>query len=122
MNANPLTSPGSSMGSRLREARERAGTSAAALAEALGVNVTSIKAWENDKRTPRANKLVNIAGVLGVSVRWLLEGQAEPTRHQNTPVSIEKLRRDVEQLRSHLARAQSRLESMTSMLARQSAK
>jgi transcriptional regulator with XRE-family HTH domain len=110
------------MGSRLREARERTGISEGALAEALGVNVTSIKAWENDKRTPRANKLVNIAGVLGVSVRWLLEGQAEPTRHQNTPVSIEKLRRDVEQLRSHLASAQSRLESMTSMLARQPAK
>ena len=122
MNANPLTSPTSSMGSRLREARERAGTSAAALAEALGVNVTSIKAWENDKRTPRANKLVNIAGVLGVSVRWLLEGQAEPTRHECAPISIETLRRDVEQLRSHLSRAQSRLESMTSMLARQAAK
>lgn len=122
MNANPLTSPTSSMGSRLREARERAGTSAAALAEALGVNVTSIKAWENDKRTPRANKLVNIAGVLGVSVRWLLEGQAEPARPESAPISIETLRRDVEQLRSHLSRAQSRLESMTSMLARQAAK
>lgn len=121
MNANPLTSPGSSMGSRLRDARERTGISAGALAEALGVNVTSIKAWENDKRTPRANKLVNIAGVLGVSVRWLLEGQAEPMRHENAPISIETLRRDVEQLRSHLSRAQSRLESMTSMLARQSA-
>ena len=122
MNANPLTGPTSSMGSRLREARERTGTSAAALAEALGVNVTSIKAWENDKRTPRANKLVNIAGVLGVSVRWLLEGQAEPTRRESAPLSIETLRREVEQLRSHLSRAQSRLESMTSMLARQSAK
>ena len=122
MNANPLTTPDTSMGARLREARERTGISEGALAEALGVNVTSIKAWENGKRTPRANKLVNIAGVLGVSVRWLLEGQAEPTRHESAPISIETLRRDVEQLRSHLARAQSRLESMTCMLARQTAK
>lgn len=122
MNANPLTRPGSSMGSRLREARERTEISAAALAEALGVNVTTIKAWENDKRTPRANKIVNLAGVLGVSVRWLLEGKAETTHQGAAPIAIEKLRLDVEQLRSQLSHALSRLDSMTTMLARQSPK
>jgi transcriptional regulator with XRE-family HTH domain len=120
VNANPLTGPGTSLGSRLQNARERTGITSAALAEALGVNVKSIRAWENDQRTPRANKLVNIAGVLGVSVRWLLEGQAEILQNEPEPFSLDELRVEIKHLRSHLTRAQTRLNVIASILAKPS--
>jgi transcriptional regulator with XRE-family HTH domain len=51
--------------------RERAGYTQVALAEALGVDVTTIRNWDGRRRRPRLDTLVALAGVLGVSLEEL---------------------------------------------------
>lgn len=62
------------MGGRLSRARDAAGLSVAQLARRLGVKSTTIQAWESDRSQPRSNRLAMLAGVLNVSLSWLLHG------------------------------------------------
>tara|TARA_R110002073_G_scaffold157097_1_gene312364 strand:- start:303 stop:701 length:399 start_codon:yes stop_codon:yes gene_type:complete len=61
-------------GDRLAGAREAAGLSQEGLAGQIGVKQSTLDAWENDLREPRANRLQMLSGMLGVSLRWLLTG------------------------------------------------
>ncbi len=61
-------------GDRVTGAREAAGMTQKELAKRLGVKLATLEGWENDLSEPRANKLQMLAGVLGVSLTWLLEG------------------------------------------------
>ena len=51
--------------------------SQAQLASRSGVRLSTIQNWEGDRSEPRANKLQMIAGILNVSMIWLLTGQGE---------------------------------------------
>jgi transcriptional regulator with XRE-family HTH domain len=62
------------MGGRMLRAREAAGLSISELAARLGVRKSTVQAWENDRSQPRANKLQMLAGLLNVSLSWLLQG------------------------------------------------
>lgn len=62
-------------GDRLAGAREAAGLSQPDLARRLGVKVKTLRAWENDVSEPRANRLSMLAGLLNVSIMWLLTGE-----------------------------------------------
>jgi HTH-type transcriptional regulator, cell division transcriptional repressor len=62
-------------GDRLTHAREAAGLTVAGLAHRLGVRRPLVDAWEADQREPRANQLQMMAGMLGVSLRWLMTGE-----------------------------------------------
>jgi len=62
------------MGERIVEAREAAGFTPEQLARRVGVVPETLESWENGKFEPRANKLLTLAGVLGVSVLWLAVG------------------------------------------------
>ncbi|MBY6048063.1 helix-turn-helix domain-containing protein [Vannielia litorea] len=62
-------------GDRVAGAREALGWSQKQLAERLGVKTKTVKHWEADASEPRANKLQMLAGMLGVSMRWLLSGE-----------------------------------------------
>lgn len=64
-------------GDRLAGAREAAGMSQAQLARRLGVKKATIAAWENDLSEPRANRLSMMAGMINVSIMWLLTGEGE---------------------------------------------
>ncbi|QBY00040.1 helix-turn-helix domain-containing protein [Rhodophyticola sp. CCM32] len=64
-------------GDRLAGAREAAGLSQNELARRLGIKPKTVKGWENDQNEPRANKLQMVAGLLNVSIMWLLTGQGE---------------------------------------------
>ena len=64
-------------GDRVAGAREAAGMSQAQLARRLGVKKATIAAWEQDLSEPRANRLSMVAGVLNVSIMWLLTGEGE---------------------------------------------
>ena len=64
-------------GDRLAGAREAAGLSRKDLARRLGVKLKTLAAWEDDLAEPRANKLQMLAGLLNVSLSWLLTGQGE---------------------------------------------
>lgn len=64
-------------GDRLAVAREQAGMTQGALAKRLGVRKSTLRAWENDMSEPRANRLSILAGLLGVSIMWLINGEGE---------------------------------------------
>ncbi|KIC44859.1 MAG: helix-turn-helix domain-containing protein [Ruegeria sp.] len=64
-------------GDRLAGAREAAGMTQSDLARRLGVKKSTIVAWENDLSEPRANRLSMMAGMVNVSIMWLLTGEGE---------------------------------------------
>jgi len=67
----------STFGDRLAHAREAQGLSAEQLARRLGVRVAAIENWESDRSEPRSNRLQMLAGLLNVSIIWLLTGSGE---------------------------------------------
>ena len=67
----------STFGDRLAGAREAAGMTQAQLAKRLGVKLTTMQSWEDDLSEPRANRLTMMAGIIGVSFSWLLNGEGE---------------------------------------------
>ncbi|WP_171210799.1 helix-turn-helix domain-containing protein [Ruegeria sp. HKCCA5426] len=64
-------------GDRLAGAREAGGMTQSQLARRLGVKKATIAAWENDLSEPRANRLSMLAGMVNVSIMWLLTGEGE---------------------------------------------
>ncbi|GHE02669.1 XRE family transcriptional regulator [Defluviimonas sp. 20V17] len=91
-------------GDRLAGAREAAGMSQTQLSHRLGVKLKTVAAWENDLREPRANKLQMIAGMLNVSIMWLLTGRGEgldaPADPEALPPSAERLLADLRAARA----------------------
>lgn len=67
----------STFGDRMAGAREHMGMSRQDLAKRLGVKVSTIEHWEEDTSEPRANKLQLLAGVLNVSLTWLLAAEGD---------------------------------------------
>ena len=64
-------------GDRVAAAREMAGMSQAALAKRLGVKQSTLRSWEDDVSEPRANRLSMLAGLLNISMMWLINGEGE---------------------------------------------
>ncbi len=64
-------------GDRLAGAREAAGLTQEALAERLGVRLTTLRNWEEDLAEPRGNRLQMLAGMLNVSLGWLLMAEGD---------------------------------------------
>ncbi|WP_095590109.1 helix-turn-helix domain-containing protein [Actibacterium ureilyticum] len=64
-------------GDRVAGARDAMGLSQAELARRLGIKLKTLRAWEEDLNEPRANKLQMLAGVLNVSIMWLINGEGD---------------------------------------------
>ena len=64
-------------GDRLAAAREEQGLEQKDVARRLGVKTSTVLNWEEDRAEPRANRVQMLAGILGVSITWLLSGQGE---------------------------------------------
>ncbi len=64
-------------GDRVAGAREAADMSQAELARRLGIKKATLIGWEDDISEPRANRLSMLAGLLNVSIKWLLTGEGE---------------------------------------------
>ncbi|MEM6308325.1 MAG: helix-turn-helix transcriptional regulator [Pseudomonadota bacterium] len=64
-------------GDRVAGAREMSGMTQPQLARRLGVKIATLRAWEEDRSEPRANKLQMLSGLLNVSLPWLLSGQGD---------------------------------------------
>jgi transcriptional regulator with XRE-family HTH domain len=65
------------IGARIAKARHDIGLSRRQVAAQVGVNASTVEAWELGRAAPRANKLQTLCGLLNVSVAWLLEGESE---------------------------------------------
>ena len=88
-------------GDRLAGAREAAGLTQEALAERLGVRLETLQSWEDDAADPRANRLQMVAGMLNVSLMWLLTGEGEGLDAPPDEVAqAEKVRTTVREIRA----------------------
>jgi transcriptional regulator with XRE-family HTH domain len=70
------------LGSVLRAARETAGLTQEALADAAGIDRTYVSLLERDKKSPTVSVLVRICDALGVPASAVL---AEMERKKNRP-------------------------------------
>lgn len=107
-------------GDRLVAAREQAGLSVAELAERLGVKADTLAAWEQDLKEPRANRLQMLAGMLNISLSWLLTGQGtgpdRPPDDDPLATDITLLLADMRGLRGEIAQAADRLAQLEKRL------
>jgi len=99
----------STFGDRVAGAREASGMDQAELAKRLGVKLSTLKDWEDDLSEPRANKLSMMAGILGVSLRWLLEGQGDgvtgPDVSEPLDADLNALLIEIRQIKGQLAKS-----------------
>ena len=65
------------LGARIRIARKGAGLTAEDFAKKMGVTAKTVRGWEKARRTPRANQIIMMAGMLNVTAPWLLEGRED---------------------------------------------
>lgn len=97
-------------GDRLATAREAAGLNQSQLARRLGVKLATLRGWENDVSEPRANRVQMLAGMLNVSLAWLLTGDASEGgapvagTGSNTPDQVSAVLQDLRMLRAELTR------------------
>src|SRR6056297_2946102 len=100
-------------GDRVAGARELAGMSQKDLARRLGVKLKTLKAWEDDLSEPRANKLSMMAGLLNVSLLWLLSGEGEgpdgPEEQGELSRDVAEMLTEIRDLRAQLALSADRL-------------
>ena len=116
-NMSELQSVEQPIGPRLQVARERAGLSKEELARSVGVGLSSIDAWESDLREPRANRLIMLSGILGVSVSWLLEGRESEHMKSAVNPSLAAIQGEIERLQTLLSEVQSSLHLVKQQLA-----
>ena len=107
-------------GDRVAAAREAQGLSQEELAKKLGVKLKTIRGWEDDVDEPRANRLSMLAGMLNVSMRWVLTAEGEgldaPLGEvelsgdvKDILLDIRRTKADFARLADHLGRLEKRL-------------
>lgn len=100
----------STFGDRVAGAREAQGMSQKDLAKRLGVKLKTVRGWENDLSEPRANKLSMLAGLLNVSITWLLNAEGDGPE---APEDAQPLSPDVNDLLTELRALKGQMGDMT---------
>jgi len=99
----------STFGDRVAGAREAASMTPEELAKRLGIKLRTLRDWEDDLSEPRANKLSMMAGLLGVSLTWLLDGQGDgidgPDEVETLDPDINELLKEMRQIKGQLAKS-----------------
>ena len=75
--AQPEDDAGDTIGGRLIRARKAKGLTRTQLARGLGIKTQTLHAWEENRSSPRSNRLAMLAGVLNVSPTWILTGRGD---------------------------------------------
>ena len=75
-------------GDRLSAAIEKSGMTQKLVAKRLGIKVATLKSWEQDISEPRANRLSMLAGLLNVSIMWLLHGEGDGVEHSDNETQV----------------------------------
>ena len=111
-------------GDRLIGARDAAGLTQEELAQRLGVRLTTVQAWEDDMAEPHGNRLQMLAGMLNVSLTWLItaEGDGLPEPGTVAPVlrpgaedalvELQRLRSRAAGLAAELGQVEKRLKAL----------
>ena len=96
-------------GDRVAAARDAQSLTQPGLARHLGIAVRTLDGWENDMSEPRANRLQMLAGVLNVSIPWLLTGEGAGVTPANDDADIQDVLTEVRKLRADMLRSAERL-------------
>lgn len=110
-------------GDRVAAARDAAGMTQAVLARRLGIRLATLRSWENDMSEPRANRLSMLAGLLNVSMMWLINGEGDgldgiegagvlPADAAELLTEMRGLRVELSQSAKQVARLEKRLRAM----------
>ena len=104
------------LGGRLYASRKNAGMSLNLAARLLGVKSSTLKSWENDRSEPRVNKLVALAGLLGVSPTHFLAEEG----NDGVDVSTIGDRRDklIEMLKEEMSHAREQKKQLNQRLSK----
>ncbi|WP_299751779.1 helix-turn-helix transcriptional regulator [uncultured Boseongicola sp.] len=109
---NWYSNDAATFGDRVAAAREAQGLSQKDLSKKLGIGLKTLEGWENDMAEPRANKLQMLAGVLNVSLSWILtgDGQApEDVLSEDDQLDLVDLMTEMRVLRTQMAQAADRM-------------
>jgi len=99
-------------GDRVAAARQAAGLSQEAMAKRLGIKFATMVRWEDDLAEPRANRLSMMAGLLGVSISWLLTGIGDGVDNPDAEATDQDMRELLTELRSLRADLTAKAESV----------
>ena len=107
-------------GDRLVGAREKSNLSQQDLAKRLGVKNSTIKSWENDNSEPRANRLSMLAGLLNVSITWLISAEGSgveaPKKMDEMPDDLHEPLKELTALRLNLLKNVDRINNIEKKL------
>ena len=119
-NNNHFNETFATFGDRLEAAREAKGLTVNGLAEKLGVDARTVEAWESDADEPRSNRIQMLAGLLNVSIVWLISGESSGTSHvANTydrPTGVNDALGEISQLKATLSGALDKLDKLEKRL------
>ena len=111
-------------GDRIEAARLAEGLSADMLANRLGVSKKTLSNWENDEVSPRANRVQMMAGVLNVSLVWLMSGQGNGSDNveqtYDRPEAVNEVLSEIKTLKQTLEHALARIGELEARLERSS--
>ena len=107
-------------GDRLAAARENSNLSQNDLAKRLGVKSSTIKSWENDNSEPRANRLSMLAGLLNVSITWLISAEGSgveaPSKLDRSADSLQEVVKELRILRLNMIKSVERIDKLEEKL------
>jgi transcriptional regulator with XRE-family HTH domain len=107
-------------GDRLEAAREAKGLTIEGLAQKIGVELSTLEAWESDADSPRASRIQMLAGLLNVSIIWLISGESNGTQHvadtYDRPTGVNDTLGEITQLKATLLGAVEKLEALEARL------
>ena len=106
-------------GDRVVGAREKSGMTQAELSRRLGIKLTTLQGWEEDRSEPRANKLQMLTGMLNVSLSWLLSGEGiGPEEPSTVPLSddIQAILIEMRAIKTDMTRTADRLSRLEKRL------
>jgi transcriptional regulator with XRE-family HTH domain len=108
---NWYSNDAATFGDRIAAAREARQLSIGMLGRRIGVATKTIEAWENDISEPRANKLQMLAGILNVSIPWLLTGEGEGVAPEaaETTAEVSEVMTELRTLRTDLLKTAERV-------------
>lgn len=107
---------GDTLGGRITRARDLAGLTLEEAASRIGVTDETLSEWESDRSEPRANKIMTLAGVMGVSPAWLISGAGDAPQSPGISLAVDEMTGEINRLRELALQITSCIETLESRL------
>ncbi|MCC0035430.1 MAG: helix-turn-helix domain-containing protein [Hoeflea sp.] len=107
---------GDTLGGRITRARDLAGLTLEDAASRIGVTDETLAEWESDRSEPRANKIMTLAGVLGVSPAWLISGAGDAPQAPGISIAVNEMSGEINRLRELALQITACVEALESRL------